>query len=275
MTDEVTSRDLVHQRTELLRQLERGLETPMVVLGFVWLALLTWELLHGLSPMLEVVGLAIWTLFILHFGLEFLLAPRKVVYLRAHWLTALSLLLPALRVFRVVRIFRVVGAARGLRLLRVLTSLNRGMQALGASLGRRGFGYVAALTLIVTASGAAGMYAFENDTPGGLHSYSEALWWTAMIMTTMGSAYWPQSPEGRVLCVVLALYAFGVFGYVTATLATFFVGRDAETADGELAGSADVRALRAEIAALRADLQLPARRPSDPVPGSSPGPAAR
>ncbi len=275
MTDEATSRDLFHQRSELLRQLERGLETPMVVLGFVWLALLTWELLHGLSPMLEVVGLVIWTLFILHFGLEFLLAPRKAAYLRAHWLTALSLLLPALRVFRVVRIFRVVGAARGLRLLRVLTSLNRGMQALGASLGRRGFGYVVALTLIVTASGAAGMYAFENDSPGGLHSYSEALWWTAMIMTTMGSAYWPQSPEGRVLCVVLALYAFGVFGYVTATLATFFVGRDAETAEGEVAGSADVRALRDEIAALRADLQLSARRPGDQAPGAWPGPAAR
>jgi voltage-gated potassium channel len=76
-----------------------------------------------------------------------------------------------------------------------------------------------------------------------------------MIMTTMGSAYWPQTAEGRVLCVVLALYAFGVFGYVTATLATFFVGRDAEAADGEIAGALAVEALRDEIAALRADLR--------------------
>lgn len=240
----------------------------MVVLGFVWLGLLIWELLNGLSPMLEVIGFVIWALFILHFGLEFMLAPRKVAYVRTHWLTAMSLLLPALRVFRVVRVFRVAGAARGLRLLRVLTSLNRGMHALGASLGRRGFGYVVALTLIVTASGAAGMYAFENDLPGGLRTYSEALWWTAMIMTTMGSAYWPQSPEGRVLCVVLALYAFGVFGYVTATLATFFVGRDAETADGEVAGAAALQALRDEVAALRADLTHPAR--SEPNRGAVP-----
>jgi len=43
--------------------------------------------------------------------------------------------------------------------------------------------------------------------PGGPYSCGEALWWTAMIMTTMGSQYWPQTIEGRMLCVFLALYA--------------------------------------------------------------------
>ena len=147
-------------------------------------------------------------------------------------MTALSLLVPALRAVRIVRglrVLRLARATRGLRLLRVVSSLNRGMSALGDSLSRRGFAYVVALTLLVTVAGAAGMYAFESPPTGGLTSYGEALWWTAMIMTTMGSAYWPQTVEGRVLCVFLSLYAFGVFGYVTATLATFFVGRDAET----------------------------------------------
>lgn len=45
--------------------------------------------------------------------------------------------------------------------------------------------------------------------------------WTAMIMTTMGSAYWPQTVEGRVLCVRPATYSFAMFGYVTATVSTF------------------------------------------------------
>ncbi len=44
----------------------------------------------------------------------------------------------------------------------------------------------------------------------------------------MGSDYWPRTPEGRILCLLLALYAFAVFGYVTATLASYFIGRDAE-----------------------------------------------
>ena len=48
-----------------------------------------------------------------------------------------------------------------------------------------------------------------------------AVWWTAMLLTTMGSEYWPRTPEGRVLCLLLALYAFAVFGYVTAAIAAY------------------------------------------------------
>jgi len=260
---------LERERFELLGRLERWLETPMLVLAFVWLALLIVELIWGESSLFEIIGTSIYVVFILNFALEFTLAPRKVDYLKRNWLTAISLLVPALRIFRISRVFRVLRlarAGRGLRLLRVVSSLNRGMRALGASLSRRGFNYVLALTLIVTFAGAAGMYAFENAAPSGLHSYGEALWWTAMIMTTMGSQYWPHTVEGRVLCVFLALYAFGVFGYVTATLATYFVGRDAESDAAGLAGSAQLITLTEEIRALREEMRALAERRSDSVP---------
>ena len=38
-------------------------------------------------------------------------------------------------------------------------------------------------------------------------------------------------------CIFLALYAFTIFGYVTAALATYFVGRDADSEEAEVAGS--------------------------------------
>ncbi|HLL73191.1 MAG TPA: ion transporter [Pyrinomonadaceae bacterium] len=153
------------ERRELLARLEDWLETPMLVLGFVWLALLILEFTRGLSPTLEVTGTIIWVVFIIDFALKFALAPDKSDYLKANWLTALALAVPALRVFRVfrvVRVLRAARAARGLRLFRVVSSLNRGMRALGATMRRRGFGYVIALTVIVALSGAAGMYAFEE-----------------------------------------------------------------------------------------------------------------
>ena len=264
---------LERERFEILERLERWLETPMLVLAFVWLALLIVELIWGESSLFEIVGTSIYIIFILNFALELALAPRKRDYLKRNWLTAISLLIPALRIFRIFRVFRflrLARAGRGLRLLRVVSSLNRGMLALGASLSRRGFNYVLALTVLVTFGGAAGMYAFENEAPSGLRSYGEALWWTAMIMTTMGSQYWPHTVEGRVLCVFLALYAFGVFGYVTATLATYFVGRDAESDTAGVAGSAQLVRLSEQILALRKEMRALAERRSDSVPHNPP-----
>ncbi len=100
------------------------------------------------------------------------------------------------------------------------------------------------------------MYAFENETPNGLKTYPDALWWTAMLLTSIGSEYFPQTAEGRVLCFVLALYGFAVFGYVTASLATFFVGRDAADVKAEVIGAADINTLRGEITALRDEIKL-------------------
>ncbi len=248
---------LQQERQELLQQLEDWLDLPMLVLGFAWLVLLVIELIWGLNPLFEVVATVIWILFIGDFLVEFTLAPSKLAYVKRNWLTAVSLLLPALRVFRIARMLRLVRATRGLRLVRIVSSVNRGMRALRASLRRRGFGYIITLTTVVTLVGAAGMYAFEshNSDGSGLPDYGTALWWTAMLMTTLGSEYWPQTSEGRVLCFMLALYAFAVFGYLTAAIATFFIGRDAENEQAELAGGDSIAALQTEIAALRAEIQ--------------------
>jgi len=258
---------LDHERSEVLQQLEDWLETPMLVLGFAWLGLFIVELVWGLNPLLEAIAAIIWIAFIIDFGIKFLLAPRRISYLRHNWLTAFSLFIPALRIFRILRFMQSlqsVHAVRGLQLLRVMTRTNKGMRVLGASIGRRGFGYVVGLTAIVTLIGAAGIYAFERELPDGtIADYGTALWWTAMVMTTIGSDYFPKTAEGRVLCFFLALYAFAISGYVTATLATFFVGQDAENDQAELAGVKSIKALQAEITALRTEIQALARRDLD------------
>jgi voltage-gated potassium channel len=250
---------LESERLELLERIEAWLEIPMVILGFAWLGLLIAEFVWGVSTLFEGLGTIIWIVFILDFTLKLTLAPHKRRYLRHNLLTLVALFIPALRIFRIaraVRVLRLARTARSLRLVRVVTSLNRGMRALTATMGRRGFGYVVLLTVIVTFAGAAGMYAFEQDgAVGGLNNYATALWWTSMIMLTLGSDYWPQSAEGRVLCILLSLYAFGIFGYVTATLASFFIGRDAEGEGTELAGARELGLLREEIALLREELR--------------------
>jgi|SRR5688572_8428210 len=235
---EPTRDEVRRERWKLTARVARGLERPMLVLSGIWLVLLVIDFTQGLAPWLARANDVIWMLFVAQFAIEFAAAPAKKVYLRRHWITALSLAAPALRLVRLVRLVRVArmaGTMRGLRLARLLGGLNRGMRSMAVGFRHRGIGYVVLLTLVVTVVGAAGMYRFELDAPGGpgLADYSTSLWWTAMLLTTMGSDYWPRTAEGRVLCLVLALYAFAVFGYVTAAIAAYFVGQDKQVANAK------------------------------------------
>ena len=250
------------ERLEALSQLEDWLQTPMLVLSFVWLVLVLVELVWGTSQVLEIFGTVIWIVFILEFALRLALAPDKLGFVRRNWLTVIALLVPALRMFSALRALRLVRGLRGLRLVRIVGTANRGMNALRATMRRRGLGYVLALTVLVALLGAGGMLAFEPaaEVQGGFTGYGDALWWTAMLLTTMGSQYWPQTAEGRLLCFLLSLYGFAVFGYITASFASFFVGRDAASEEADVAGSRDIAALRDEIAALRAELRHGASR---------------
>lgn len=218
------------QRTRLLVQLEQMLERPMIVLSLIWVALVAIEFVHGLTRPVEIAGLVIWALFALDFAIKLVVAPRKWTFLRRNWVTLLSLLLPAFRLVRLGRVFRAARVVRGVRFAKFLGTVNRGMRALRRGMRRHGFGYVVTLTLLVMFIGAAGMMAFEREGPNraAFDTYSSSLWWTAMLMTTLGSEEWPKTGGGRALTLVLALYSFAVFGYITATLASFFIDRSEE-----------------------------------------------
>jgi voltage-gated potassium channel len=260
---------LQRQRRGLLRSVSALLDGPMTMLAFVWVGLMIVEFTGGMSPLLEWLNFSIWGLFILHFLLEFWIAPNKVRYLRHNWLTALALLLPALRVLRVVRAFRVLRLAkvgRGVRLVRWLTSLNRGMKATRSTLEQRGLWYVTMLTVLVNFAGAAGIFLFENPaalkeagltldhSTTGIRSYGEAVWWTAMMVTTMGSDYFPKTSEGRLIAWLLALYGFAIFGYITATVASFIIQVD-EPQKTAAARTTQLQAISLQLAELRAQYE--------------------
>lgn len=243
-------------RRDTLEQLDDWLDIPMLVLSVIWLGLVLWELAYGANAVLESISIIIWILFIAEFILRFTLAPGKVAFLKTNWLTMFALLVPALRLFRFFRVFRAARALRGVRLVRIVGTANRSMAALKAALRRRRFGYVATMTLLVMALGAAGMLSFEPaaEVEGGFTSYGDALWWTAMLLTTIGSQYWPASDEARILALLISIYGLAVFGYITASFASFFVGWDAEGTGNRPARASEVAALTEEIAALRRDL---------------------
>lgn len=244
-------------RWRLLRDLDDWLVFPMSILAVGWLVIVIWELVSGSSALLETLGTVIWMIFIAEFGLRLWLAPDKWLFIRTNWLTVIALAVPALRIFRTLSVLRAARGLRGLRLIRIVGTANRSMNALRSTLRRRGFGYVALLTVLVVTLAAAGMLNFESarEVKGGFRDYWEALWWTGMLVTSIGSEFWPRTTEGRLLTFLVSLYGLAVLGYITATLASFFVGRDAQEQSGPLAGSRDVARLTREIRQLRRELQ--------------------
>ena len=241
------------RRWRLLEQMDDWLQVPMLILSLLWLMIVLAELMGAGHHLLAVFGTVIWVIFIVEFLVRLALAPTKIVFLRRNWLTILALAVPAFRLFRSLAILRAARGLRGLRLVRIIGTANRSMNALKSTLRRRGFGYVAGLTLLVIALGAAGMLSFEPaaEVDGGFTGYGHALWWTAMLVASIGTDFWPITVEGRILSSLLALYGLAVFGYVAATFASFFIGNDARSASGEIAGGAEIASLKREILLLR------------------------
>jgi voltage-gated potassium channel len=226
------------EREQLLTQLDENTDTLFNVLSIIWLFLVGIDYLYGFTKTLEVIFYTIWAFFIIHFLIEISLATDKKKYLKDNFLTLISLFIPTIRILRVFRAFRILRFAKALRsvsLIQVLTSLNRSMRTLRYILGSPGIGYITTLTIFVEFIGAAAIYHFENPvflrengyTPNSdlrIGSYGDALWFTSMLLVTIGSDYWPKSTEGRVLTFIISLYAFAVFGYITATIASFILG---------------------------------------------------
>lgn len=239
------------ERIELLSQINDLFDLPLIILSIVWLVLIVADFVYGLSPFLQELSTLIWIIFILDFLIEFYISPKKQDYLKQNWIIVLSLFLPALRILRLFSGFRVLKLTsfiRSFNLARILSSLNRSIRTARQVMRQRGLEYILLLTLLVILIGAAGMYDFERS---GLSSYGDALWWTAMIMTTIGSDYWPTTVEGRILTFLLSVYAFAIFGYITAALASLLVGKEKEDSQAEIAElRSEIQRLSNEISRL-------------------------
>jgi len=243
-----------------LQALSRGLERPMLLLSFVWFLVIVTELVNGISPFLLGLGTVLWALFVLYLGLRFAIASDRLIYLKKNWLFILAVLVPVLRFFpflQTVPLARALTATFGMQVIWMFASAGLGLRSLRRTIGRRGAGYALTFTVVVILAGAAGMLHFESNAPApqGIHSYPKALWWVAMQMTNIGSAYQPATPAGQALCLGISIFAVAIFGYLTAVFAAVIIGRDAEDPKSEIPNQASILQLSAEVALLRTSIE--------------------
>lgn len=228
-------------RYRILVEIKSVMDEPIAILGLIWLILIIIDITKGLSHNLMLLSYFIWGIFIVDFMISLIIAPSKLLYLKKNWITVIAVILPAFgilrffRVFRTLRIIRMAQYTRSLNFLRLATSSRRGIKSFKKTLKTNALGTVIATTFILIFVGAAGLTYFESpqslsdagySDSEGINSYADALWWTSMIITTIGTNYWPVSIEGRIITFIIAIYALSFFGYIAANLASHFIKSD-------------------------------------------------
>lgn len=236
--------------------LEKKLEFPMLLLSFAWLIVLTTELIYEKNALLYGLGTGIWILFIAFLTIRLTTAPNRLTFIKKNWLFVLALLVSILRLFpflQSIPLVRILTATFGIQVLWIFASADHGMRSLHRKMGHRGVGYALTFTFVVIFTGAAGMLHFEriSEDPQSIRTYSKALWWTAMQMTNIGSSYSIRTPGASAICLGISVYAAAMFGYLTALLATIFIGQKAKDPKSEITGEKSIQEVREEIIQLR------------------------
>ena len=114
----------VHADTTRAESLACSLDTPMGVLGVLFLFLVLGQVLvtdEDTSRVLSVVGWTFWAIFVLEFLLRAYVARFRPAFWKRNWWQVVFLLVPFLRFFRALAILRAIDLA-GLGRVGSLTS---------------------------------------------------------------------------------------------------------------------------------------------------------
>jgi voltage-gated potassium channel len=265
--------DLVEN--ERVRAWERRTGPWLIALAVLFLVVyavpVLWpDLPPGWRQACRTANLVIWALFGADYAIRLATADNRKAFARGNLFDLVVLLLPTLRPLRL------------LRLLTALTILERRAEKL--TRGKLAV-YVGATTAVLVVVGALAILDAERGH-GNIDSYPDALWWAVVTVTTVGYGdTFPVTGLGRAVAVGLMLCGIGVLGFVTGSLASWVLERVSSVEESHEATRtevadvlAEVRALRDEVAALRAaagpgpSVGDPLGPSAGPSTGGTPGP---
>ena len=254
------------ERFPKLQSFHKKIELPMLVLCFIWLCVLLIELVNGPNPVLSDLGNALWIVFVAYFLIRLFAAANRKQFLKKNRLFVVAILVSLLRLFPTLQplpIVRVLTATFGVQVLWIFVSADQGMRSLRRTLGKRGVVYALAFTAIVLFAGAAGLLQFERDSadPLRIQSYFSALWWAAMQMTNIGSSYSIKTTGGRIVALAVSIYSAGMFGYLTALVASFIIDRDTGQQKLKANNQQMLLDIKSDLASLKESIGEQASRP--------------
>jgi voltage-gated potassium channel len=106
--------------------------------------------------------------------------------------------------------------------------------------------------LLVYAASLAVLQAERSDPSAHIKNFGDAVWWSITTITTVGYGdFYPVTPEGRLVAVMLMIGGISLIGMITAMVATWIVQRVAEEdMTKQAATAAQIEELRSQITQL-------------------------
>ena len=204
-------------RHDQVDRIEAITKFPMAVLGIVWLVVAVSVLTSnakGTSSLFLVGSLfVLWVIFLVEYLVRLVVTPSAKGYLARRWVEPATVLVPALQGWHIVGIEKV-----GL-------VVHEGALRLEAILKHHSLFRVLIAACATLVFGAWLVLLFEENAPrSNIHSYSEAIWWAIVTVTTVGYGdRFPISAGGQIVAVILMLVGIGLIGTLTATVASVFI----------------------------------------------------
>jgi voltage-gated potassium channel len=233
--------DVILSRTD---RWTRRTEYPLAGLAVLFLGAYAWPILqpalsHSLRQLCTVVVYVTWAMFAVDYVGRFALAEKKRTFVWHNLLDLASIALPVLRPLRL------------LRLVALIRVLNR--KATSSLQGRVAIYVGSSVVLIVFVAALAVLDAERGKPHANINSFGDALWWSVTTVMTVGYGdRYPVTLAGRFVAVGLMLGGISLLGVITASIASWLIGRvrDAE-AGAEARLNRHLDELRSEIAELK------------------------
>jgi voltage-gated potassium channel len=221
---------------------------PLLILAIGSLPLLLLEvdrhrLTYGDRVLLDIVNVAVLVAFAVDYVVELALASPRPMYVRREWTSLLIVvsqtmaLVPGLAVTGSLRAMRAGRAFRGIAVVFRLIAIGGASAHEGRALLRRhaarfALGF-AGLTWITAA--VAFTLAEDVGEHGRVHSFFDAIWWSASTITTVGYGdIAPVTVVGRLVGIATMFIGIGAFAVVTAKVAEFLVRSARDDAAAEV-----------------------------------------
>jgi len=235
-----------------------GYQVFILVLSVFAIAIMAFVTVVKVSPSTQTIidsaDNVVCVVFLIDFVATLVNTPNKIRYMATWgWLDLLSSL-PAVDVARwgrAARMFRILRVLRAMRATRIMASLAIKHRARNAA-----FAGVLLLILIVFSCSIAVLH-FEDVEGGNIRTASDAMWWAATTVSTVGYGdFYPVTWEGRLVALVLMVTGVGSFGAIAAGLASWFMD---SSRSGE---QTEIEKLTNEVQRMRELLEQPDRRSS-------------